>query len=167
MNIDEPRTGLYFMLMRKITASRVGVWLFSPILHVLDRAALSLSGGQATLTGLLGGVAVVTVTTIGARSGAPRSMPLLAIPAGESIILVASNWGRQCHPGWYHNLKKHPEVTVRYCNRSEVYHARQVLGEERAACWKRVTEVYPGYEAYQRRCAPRMIPIIMLDPGEG
>ncbi|MCG8347769.1 MAG: nitroreductase family deazaflavin-dependent oxidoreductase [Chloroflexales bacterium] len=162
--IDQPRTGSFYRSMRKITASRAGIWLLSPRLHVIDRITLALSDGQATLTGLLGGVSIVTLTTVGARTGESRSTLLHAIPAGESILVVASNWGRPRHPAWYHNLKAHPEATVTYRNRTETYLAQEVEGAERDDCWRRVTEIYPGYEAYQRRSPARKLPVIMLSP---
>ncbi|HSB89540.1 MAG TPA: nitroreductase/quinone reductase family protein, partial [Anaerolineales bacterium] len=116
--IDEPRTGWLYAALRKITASRVGIWLFSPTLHLLDRATLALSMGNATLSGFLGGVSVVTVTPSAGRTGKARSVPLFGIPAGEAIIVIASNWGRPHNPSWYRRLKADPRVAVTYRNRT-------------------------------------------------
>jgi deazaflavin-dependent oxidoreductase (nitroreductase family) len=79
-------------------------------LHHLDRPVLRLSRGRYSLTRLLAGLPVVTVTTIGAKSGQPRSLPLVALPDGEHVILIASNYGQKHHPAWYYNLRAHPEV---------------------------------------------------------
>ena len=41
-------------------------------------------------------------------------MPLIGIPDGNDIVLIASNWGGASHPAWYFNLRAHPEVTVAF-----------------------------------------------------
>ncbi|MCW5864005.1 MAG: nitroreductase family deazaflavin-dependent oxidoreductase, partial [Anaerolineae bacterium] len=43
-----------------------------------------------------------------------------------------------------------------------LYVAREVVGEERAACWAKAVAVYPGYEAYARR-AGREIPVVVVE----
>ncbi|MGD0575522.1 MAG: nitroreductase family deazaflavin-dependent oxidoreductase [Anaerolineales bacterium] len=150
--------------MKRTGASRPGARLFSASLHVFDRIALRLSGGRGTLTEALGGLPIVTVATKGARTGRPRSVPLVATPDGEDLIVIASNWGRPRHPSWYYNLKASPKVTVTFCNRTQDYIAREVEGAEREACWSKAVEVYPGDAAYEKRCAPRKIPVIVLAP---
>ena len=162
--IDEPRGGFFYRTTRKITASRLGIWLFSPSLHVLDRITLALSKGKATLAGILGGVAIVTIATAGRRRGRPRTVPLLGIPAGDAIILIASNWGRPRNPTWYASLKADPHIAVTYRRRTEMYVARELEGTERDAHWRTAADIYPGYEVYQRRCPSRKIPVIMLSP---
>ena len=62
---------------------------------------------------LFTGLPLITLTTTGAKSGRPRSVPLVGVPYGERLILIASNWGQAKHPAWYHKvLKAHPEVKV-------------------------------------------------------
>lgn len=162
--IDAPRTGRLYTALRKITASRLGIWLFSPTLHILDRATLALSMGKATLSGVLGGVSVVTVTLSAGRTGKARSVPLFGIPAGEAIIVIASNWGRPHNPAWYRRLKASPTVAVTYRNRTAAFTGQELEGAEREVHWRHAVEVYPGYEVYQRRCPSRKIPVILLRP---
>ncbi len=166
MVIDQPRSSSLYKTLRKILATRAGIWLFSPRLHVLDRIFLALTKGRTTLSGILGGAPIVTVTAVGSRTGELRSVPLLAIPHGEGIVLIASNWGRPRHPGWYHNLRASPTVEVTYRKHTATYVVRELKGEERDACWKRATEIYPGYNVYQRRCPSRKIPVVMLSPAQ-
>jgi deazaflavin-dependent oxidoreductase (nitroreductase family) len=91
-------------------------------------------------------------------------VPLVAIPDGEGLILIASNWGRTHHPSRYYNLKASPKVAVTFRNRTRDYIAREVEGAERDACWNKAVEAYPGYAAYEERCTPRKIPLIVLAP---
>jgi deazaflavin-dependent oxidoreductase (nitroreductase family) len=164
MNIEPHRVNWFSTAMKKMLASRLGSWLFRPTLHLLDRAALKLSRGKHTLTGLLGGVPVITLTTTGARSGKSRSVPLVGLPHQGSIILIASNFGQSFHPAWYLNLKAHPAVSVTYKDRSEPYRAREVHGEERDLCWQKAVDCYSGYDLYQQRAGNREIPVVLLDP---
>ena len=118
------------------------------------------------MTALLTGLPVLTVTTIGARSGEPRSVMLVGVPDRERVILIASNWGRPHHPAWCHNLRANPETTLTYRGVSERYLARQVYGVERDACWNRAVHLYAGYEDYMRRVGGREIPVFLLTPKE-
>ena len=54
--------------------------MIAPIAHRLDNPVIRLSHGRTTLTSLLTGLPVVTLTTLGAKSGQPRRVPLVAIP---------------------------------------------------------------------------------------
>lgn len=128
---------------------------------------MRLSGGRGSLTALLAGLPVLTVTTVGARSGEPRSVLLVGVPDRERIILIASNWGRSHHPAWHYNLKANPEITLTYRGAAERYVARQVDGVERDTCWNRAVQLYAGYEDYMRRTGDRQIPIFLLTPKEG
>ena len=52
---------------------------------------------------------IIQLTAIGAKTNRPRTVPLVGLPDEENIVLVASNFGRKHNPGWYYNLKAHPE----------------------------------------------------------
>jgi hypothetical protein len=40
--------------------------------------------------------------------------------------------------------------------------AREIDGAERDRIWQHAIRIYPGWTAYQRRAAPRRIPVIIL-----
>ena len=125
---------------------------------------LRLSRGRHSLTSLLAGLPVVTVTTIGAKSGRPRSLPLVAIPDGENVILIASNFGQKHHPAWYYNLRAHPEVQLTYEGRTVAYTAHETSGEGRERCWQRAVDLYSGYARYKERAGQRQIGVFLLTP---
>lgn len=157
-------------LIRALAGTRPGAWVFARTLHHLDRLTLRLSGGRSTVAAVLGGLPLMTLTTIGAKSGQPRTVPLIGIPDGRNIILIASNWGQARHPAWYHNLRAHPEVMVTVNGRSLPYTARQLDGAERERCWQKAAATYTGYTAYVLRAGSRQIPVILLipqEPGDG
>ena len=59
-------------------------------------------------------MAVVELTTVGRRSGEPRTVMLSSpVQYGETWVVVASRWGDDRHPAWFLNLRDHPLVEVR------------------------------------------------------
>jgi deazaflavin-dependent oxidoreductase (nitroreductase family) len=138
--------------------------LITPLAHRLDRLVLRLSGERTTAVGLLAGLPLVTLTTIGAKSGQLRRVPLVGIPDGERLILVASNFGQGHHPAWYHNLVKTPHAAVTIGGVTRDYTARQAAGAEYDRCWQLAVSLYAGYAAYKTRTGGRQIPIMVLTP---
>lgn len=151
-------------LAQKLAASRVGAWAFSHTLHHVDLVLMRLTRGRVSIPGVLAGIPVVRLTTTGAKSGEERTVPVLALRDGDEWVVIASNWGDDRHPAWYHNLKANPEVTVTHDDRTRRYVAREVEGEEREAYWEWANDVYVGFEAYQRRAESRQIPVVVLSP---
>lgn len=143
-------------------ASRVGAWLLSHILPPLDIGLFRLSRGRTSLSGMLSGLPVVILTTTGARSGRPHTVPLLAILDGSDLAVVASNWGNPRHPAWYRNLLAHPEATATLNGRAKRYLAREVSGAEYERLWRKAVDLYSGYAVYRQRTGRRTIPIILL-----
>ncbi len=148
--------------VRRLFALRPVAWVSARTVHHIDAAVLRLSGGRATASAILSGLPLLELTTTGAKSGQPRTVPLIGIPDGERIILIASNWGQARHPAWYHNLKANPSVTVTIGGVAHPYTARELAGEERAAAFARAASLYPGYDGYAQR-AGREIPVVGLE----
>jgi deazaflavin-dependent oxidoreductase (nitroreductase family) len=156
----------FHALIQKIAATPAGSRALSRILYRVDPFVLKYSGGRRSLTGLLAGVPVVTVITIGARTGLPRTSPLLPVrdPADASTFaIIASNFGQQQHPSWYFNLKRHPRATCTINGQAADYLAHEATGEEYERYWRYATDTYFGYDLYKRR-AGRRIPIMVLTP---
>jgi deazaflavin-dependent oxidoreductase (nitroreductase family) len=150
--------------LHPILRTKASGWFLARTLHHFDRPVLRLSRGRYALTSLLAGLPVVTVTTRGAKSGQPRSLPLIALPDGENVILIASNFGQKHHPAWYYNLRAHPEVQLTYEGQTVAYVVRETSGEERERCWQRAVEIYSGYARYKERAGQRQIGVFLLTP---
>ncbi len=162
--LPQPQKHWWHSLVTPITSSAIGSRLSAKIAPALDQLIYRKSNGRTTLSSMLAGVPVILVTTTGAKTGQSRTIPLLGIPDGENIILIASNWGGKKNPAWYYNLKANPEATVTLNGQNVVYIAREVTGEKRERCWARATAVYPGYNAYKKRADGRIIPVLLLKP---
>lgn len=151
-------------LVQRIAYSRPGVWFFSRTLHYIDLPLLGLSRGRISVPSILAGLPVITLTTTGAKSGLPRTMPVLGIPDGDRFVVIASSWGRQRHPAWRHNLRAHPQATVSANGLTGSYVARETAGEERDMYWRRAVALYPGFLAYERTAGKRRIGVFVLEP---
>lgn len=138
-------------------------WLLARALRHLDRSVMLISGGRTTATSLLSGLPVIYLTTTGARSGQPRTTPLICGVDGDRLILFATNFGGRKNPAWSYNLRVHPVATVAYQGKSAVYRSREATPEERIRYWRMADRLYVGYTAYRQRAAHREIPIFVLE----
>ena len=109
---------------------------------------------------------LLLLTTTGARSGQRRTTPMMYIPDGDRLLVIASNIGAPTHPDWYRNLVAHSEVTVEIG--TETFNATAVVteGSERQQLWARIVELYPFFTDHQAKTT-RQIPVIALERREG
>lgn len=150
-------------LIHRIVMWRPVTLFFASRLHRLDGLVLKLTGGRFTASQFAGWT-IIQLTTIGARSKQPRTMPLIGVMDGEKIALVASSFGREHNPGWYYNLKAHPECDVLVNGKIGKYIAHETTGEEYKYYWQLAVSNYMGYEKYKKFAAHRHIPVMVLEP---
>ena len=132
-------------------------------MNAVHRLALKLTGGR--LGQNVAGMPSLELTTIGRKSGEPRSVMLTApIIDGDTVVVVASRGGDPTHPAWFLNLRDNPavEVSLRQAPRRPMK-ASVANAEERAELWPRVVAAYRGYGSYQRKTT-REIPLVLLTP---
>jgi F420H(2)-dependent quinone reductase len=140
----------------------IGRRLFTGVFAKIDRAVMRRTRGRVQLAP---GQPVCLLHTTGAKSGRPRTTPLLYTPRGGEVIVVASKGGSPTPPAWYHNLCAHPQVDVEIRGVRRPMRARELAGEERREAWSYVNHHYDGYEVYERD-AGRVLPVIVLEPME-
>ncbi|WP_030665313.1 nitroreductase/quinone reductase family protein [Streptomyces rimosus] len=115
-------------------------------------------GGEFT------GQTLLLLTTTGARSGLPRTTPVLYLPDGtDRLAVFASNGGSPAAPAWYRNLTAHPLATVEVGTRTYRARAVEVTGEDRDRLWALQVTAHPQFAAFQER-AGRRIPVMALSP---
>ncbi len=147
--------------MQALARSRLGGWLFINVFPVIDRRLIPLTHGRLKVAM---GQPILLLYTRGARSGQPRTTPLLYTPDGDGFVIVASKAGAEHHPAWYHNIRAHPDdVEVEIGGSRIPVRPRVVEGAERAELWQRVNDNYTGYETYQARAGGRVIPVVLLE----
>jgi len=109
------------------------------------------------------GAPICLVTMTGARSGRRRTIPLIHVPHGDQVILVASQGGMSTHPLWFHNVRANPEVCITVQGRTRRMHAHLASDTEKAMVWPVAVAAYPDFAAYQAR-TDRNIPVFICDP---
>ncbi|HEX4816911.1 MAG TPA: nitroreductase/quinone reductase family protein [Nonomuraea sp.] len=123
------------------------------------------NGGR--VGGFFEGARLLLLTTVGARSGNPHTVPLGYLPDGERLLVVASAGGAPAHPAWYHNLRADPHVTVEDGTFTYQAKASVLDGAERDRLFARAAEQDPGWAEYETRSG-RVLPVVALvpvDPG--
>lgn len=150
--------------LQALARTRLGGWLFITVFPAIDRRLIPLSRGRLKVAL---GQPILLLHTRGARSGEPRTSPLLYTPHGDGFVVVASKAGAARNPAWFHNIRAHPEaVAVEIGGRRVPVRARVVEGAERAELWQHANDNYDGYQTYQRRAGHRTIPVVLLEPSD-
>jgi F420H(2)-dependent quinone reductase len=99
----------------------------------------------------------------GRKSGQERVTPLMYLDDGDDVVIVASRAGSNQHPAWWLNLRDAGEAEIQVGSERRRVRPRVAEGEERAALWPRLVELYPSYGVYEQR-TDRRIPVIVLEP---
>jgi F420H(2)-dependent quinone reductase len=138
------------------------------MLKSIFRSILSLmvflyraTGGR--IGGKMGRVEVLLLTTTGRRSGKQRTVPLMYIRDGSAYVITASAGGADRHPGWFFNLRSHPQATIQVKDKQIRVTAEVVGPEKKPELWTRLVEVAPNFAGYQKRTS-RDIPMVILHP---
>jgi deazaflavin-dependent oxidoreductase (nitroreductase family) len=105
---------------------------------------------------------LLLLTTTGRRTGQRRTTPMMYVPDGDRLLVIASNAGAPKHPDWYHNLVADPRVTVEVG--PQTYEATAVVttGEERERLFAAIQEKYPFFTEHQAG-VERQIPVVALE----
>ena len=158
--------GWYERATIRIASSRAGAWLFVNVAMRLDRGLIPLTKGR--LSSCLGTgyqrQHLLLLTTKGAKSGRPRTVPLLYFREGRDIVIIGSKGGHPRHPAWVHNVRAHPRVMVYARGQKSEHVAREAQGADRTRLWVRAVDLYSGYESYRQRAVGREIPVVVLSP---
>lgn len=150
--------------IRRIAATRGLAWLSARILHRIDALVFRATRGRTTFSTWISGILIVMLTTTGAKTGRQRTLPLVALPDGDELIVIASNFGQRNHPAWYYNLRAHPSAVVTVNGVRRHVEAHELSGQERDWWYQRGIDINPGWAQYRQRAAHRLIPVIRLVP---
>jgi len=153
--------GPYRKAVQAFAQTRLGAKMFLTVFPWIDKRVMPLTKGRVRI-GI--GMPIVLLHCRGAKSGAPRVVPLLFTPRGEQVVIVASRGGEPKHPAWYHNVVANPDVEAEIDGERLPMHARIAEGPERDELWALVNDHYNGYAKYQTRTGGRVIPIVVLEP---
>jgi F420H(2)-dependent quinone reductase len=118
---------------------------------------------RGRVMGKVGRAPVLLLTSIGRRSGEPRTAPVVfLIDAGRTVV-IGSNAGNARAPAWSHNLKANPDAEIEIRGDRRKVSARVAEGEERGELWRKMNDQYAGFEDYEQRTS-RDIAVFVLEP---
>jgi deazaflavin-dependent oxidoreductase (nitroreductase family) len=131
-------------------------------MNAIHRGLLKISGGKAGWR--VSDMPVLELTTIGRKSGQPRSVMLTSpIQEGTTLVVVASRGGDDNHPAWFLNLRANPQVEVAYQGKpARPMRARVADADERGRLWPLVVADHKNYAGYQTK-TKREIPLVLLE----
>ena len=101
-------------------------------------AEFRANGGQ--VGGMMAGVPLLLLTTVGARSGQQRIAPLTYGVDGDRLVVIAAKRGSPTNPDWYHNLVANPRVVVEVGRDAFPAQARVAAGAERQRLFAQMAE---------------------------
>jgi deazaflavin-dependent oxidoreductase (nitroreductase family) len=147
----------YASLVRRLGRTRAFASVAGRVLHRIDL--------RVPVTAMGTGFPLAYLTTVGRRSGEPRTVPVLYVEWDDgALVVAATNWGRRSHPSWALNLEAHPRVLVAAGGAPpRPMRARRAREGERPEAWRRLDAVWPAYADYRRR-AGRELRLFVLEP---
>ncbi|GAA2410318.1 nitroreductase family deazaflavin-dependent oxidoreductase [Actinomadura vinacea] len=119
------------------------------------------SGGEVGY--MWNGAPTLLLTTVGRRSGRPRTIAIIYGRDGNDHLLIASRGGAPKHPHWYLNLQANPEAEIQVKSEIIQVTAHTAAEAEKPRLWKIMTGIWPNYDVYQER-TDRIIPVVVLRP---
>lgn len=102
------------------------------------------------------------LTTVGRKSGKPRTVPLFYTRDDQDrLVVIASYAGADQHPAWWLNLREAGKGRVEIGSESYDVVPVELQGEERERAWSRMAKEWPAYDEYAKKTR-RTIPVVAL-----
>jgi deazaflavin-dependent oxidoreductase (nitroreductase family) len=114
---------------------------------------------RGQLSGPMAGRQLMLLTTIGAKSGQPRTTVIGYRRDGDRYLVIASGNGAPQHPAWYRNLVGNPMATLEVGPDKFTVNASTAQPAER----ERLAALVPYLQTEQQKTS-RQIPIVILTP---
>ena len=149
--------------------ARLTQWMLTPAGMAFDRWLVRWLGVSLlnTLFARSAGFTpqpALLMTTIGRKSGAPRSVALPYFQIGGQLMVVGSKGGAPTDPAWVTNLRHNPSCQLHINAKPHRAIARIAQGEQYEQFWETLCNTVPTYRGYAESAAPyRSIPVVLLE----
>jgi deazaflavin-dependent oxidoreductase (nitroreductase family) len=110
-----------------------------------------------------GDAPLVILHTVGAKSGAVREIPLVALIDPDGMFIFASRGGSPSNPDWLHNLRANPNITVEFKDDTFQASLTELPEAERFAKLNAQAALMPTFGEYISSAGPRLIPVLRID----
>ncbi|HWF32021.1 MAG TPA: nitroreductase family deazaflavin-dependent oxidoreductase [Solirubrobacteraceae bacterium] len=115
------------------------------------------------ILGSVGTAPVLLLTSTGRRSGQQRTAPVVFLADGERYVVIGSNAGNARTPAWSYNLQANADAEIEIRGTRKLVRARVAEGDERAELWRKVNEMYEGFDDYDAKTS-RDMAVFVLEP---
>jgi deazaflavin-dependent oxidoreductase (nitroreductase family) len=154
--------GLYGRITTSTRPPQPGSPLFKAWTAItrLNTWAYRASGGR--VGGTFDRAPVLLLHHVGRKSGEERVAPLIYMPDGDDLVIVASYGGSPKNPSWFHNVTANPETVIEVGREHRPVLAHVAAPDERERLWPALIKLYPAFSDYQDRTGGREIPLVVL-----
>jgi deazaflavin-dependent oxidoreductase (nitroreductase family) len=128
-----------------------------------DQVIDEFRSNSGRVGGMFEGMPLLLLHHTGAKSGKSRVNPVAYLKDGDRYVIFASKAGAPTNPGWYHNLKADPKLTIEVGTDTVGVVAGEATGEERERLYNAQVERAPTFADYQKK-TDRVIPVVVLTP---
>jgi deazaflavin-dependent oxidoreductase (nitroreductase family) len=130
------------------------------------RALYRVTGGRRGLWPERDGKwGTMRVTTVGRRTGEPRSVILAYLEDGPDLVTLAMNGWGEGEPAWWLNLQATPQARVRLPDGEREVVAHAATGAERDRLWERYRAVDKDLDAYAARRSTETAVVVLAPAG--
>jgi len=147
-------------LAQRLGSTRIGVLTIGRVVSPLQRQLYRRSHGRLSLTGR---APVLLLTTIGRRTGKPRTVPLLYVRDVDRLVICNVNPGFEKPNPWTLNLRASPTARVEIRGTTIDVHGRLATDDELARYWPQLVALWPAYEDFYNRGGTRSVFILEPD----
>ena len=126
-----------------------------------EQVIAEFRANEGKVGGMFEGAPMILLTSVGAKSGEPRTSPLVYTTDGDRMVIIASKGGAPTHPDWYYNLVANPVATAEVGAETFPVTATEESGEERKRLYDQMAAIMPNFAEYQRN-TDREIPLFTL-----
>ncbi|MDF3341162.1 nitroreductase family deazaflavin-dependent oxidoreductase [Mycolicibacterium septicum] len=154
---------LFWLIGGKLFTTERAAGFWRRRIAPLEAPVIKATRGRARMSF---SIPVLVLTSTGARSGKRYETPLAYFTDGDDVVLIASNYGREHHPSWYHNLLAHPACELHIGPRGGRFVAREATGADRDRLYALAADrLNKGWNVYEQRTdGIRTIPVLRLSP---
>jgi deazaflavin-dependent oxidoreductase (nitroreductase family) len=130
----------------------------------VHRGLYRFSGGRIGLwRPKPGHYGAMRLTTIGRRSGQPRSVILGYYEDGPNLVTMAMNGWGDGEPAWWLNLQAHPDASVEIADGHRPVRGRAAVDDEHTRLWQRWREIDKNLDNFAAlRSSPTAV--VVLEP---
>jgi deazaflavin-dependent oxidoreductase (nitroreductase family) len=133
-----------------LSTNPAATWLVKHVASRLDPAIFRATGGRFTSLGPPA-MPMLTLTSIGRRSGQPRSVQLACLERAGDYLVVASAMGQEQHPAWRYNIEANPAVEIQIRGERFAARAEALSDSEKEEVWADVRRAIPQLNVYEKR----------------